>query len=101
MFINRACVHVVVDYIVIEIQSVSVTLVRSSFIKFAVLSFAASMTESWDEAPAAAEVHLEIKLFNRWSADDVQVNDISLTVSVTGPTCRENLIYVSLLETEG
>lgn len=39
------------------------------------------MTESWDE-PAAPQVELpEIKLFGKWSSEDVQVNDISLTVS--------------------
>ena len=42
------------------------------------------MADAWDEssAPAVAEVAVEVKLFNRWSADDVQVNDISLTVSI-------------------
>ncbi len=39
------------------------------------------MAENWDEPAPAAEVP-EIKLFNKWSSDDVQVNDISLTVSV-------------------
>ena len=41
------------------------------------------MEESWDEPAnlAVAEVP-EIKLFGRWSADDVQVSDISLTVSM-------------------
>lgn len=39
------------------------------------------MAESWDEpAPVTAELP-EIKLFNKWSSDDVQVSDISLTVS--------------------
>ncbi len=39
--------------------------------------------EEWDAEPAnlrVAEVP-EIKLFGRWSADDIQVSDISLTVS--------------------
>ena len=36
--------------------------------------------ENWDDAPAVAEVP-EIKLFGKWSADEVQVSDISLTVS--------------------
>jgi len=37
------------------------------------------MAESWDEpAPAVAELP-EIKLFGKWSSDDVQVSDISLT----------------------
>jgi len=39
---------------------------------------------SWDEeesnAPAAIEVQ-EIKLFGKWNPSDVQVSDISLTVS--------------------
>jgi len=36
------------------------------------------MAESWDDAPAVAEAP-EIKLFGRWSTQEVQVNDISLT----------------------
>ncbi|XP_069121315.1 small ribosomal subunit protein uS7 [Argopecten irradians] len=37
------------------------------------------MAESWDEpAPVTAELP-EIKLFGKWSSDDVQVSDISLT----------------------
>ena len=39
------------------------------------------MTDSWDDAPAVAEVP-EIKLFGKWSSDEVQVSDISLTVSI-------------------
>ena len=40
------------------------------------------MTESWDEpAPTTAELP-EIKLFGKWSSDEVQVSDISLTVSI-------------------
>lgn len=41
--------------------------------------------ENWDEqapvapAPVVAELP-EIKLFGKWSTDDVQVSDISLTV---------------------
>lgn len=38
------------------------------------------MAENWDEAAPAVELP-EIKLFGKWSSDDVQVNDISLTVS--------------------
>uniref|UniRef100_A0A674EJ79 Ribosomal protein S5 n=1 Tax=Salmo trutta TaxID=8032 RepID=A0A674EJ79_SALTR len=34
-------------------------------------------TESWETAPAVAETP-EIKLFGKWSTDDVQINDISL-----------------------
>jgi len=41
------------------------------------------MTEEWSENPAVggASEPLEIKLFGRWSSSDVQVSDISLTVS--------------------
>lgn len=39
------------------------------------------MAENWDETgPVVAELP-EIKLFNKWSSDEVQVSDISLTVS--------------------
>ncbi|CDQ91369.1 unnamed protein product [Oncorhynchus mykiss] len=34
-------------------------------------------SESWETAPAVAETP-EIKLFGKWSTDDVQINDISL-----------------------
>ena len=40
--------------------------------------------EEWDAEPTnlrVAEVP-EIKLFGRWSADDIQVSDISLTVGI-------------------
>lgn len=40
-----------------------------------------SVTE-WETAPAVAESP-EIKLFGKWSTDDVQINDISLQVSST------------------
>ncbi|NP_001292305.1 40S ribosomal protein S5 [Crassostrea angulata] len=36
------------------------------------------MTENWDEPAPAVELP-EIKLFGKWSSDDVQVSDISLT----------------------
>lgn len=37
--------------------------------------------DNWDEqAPVVAELP-EIKLFGKWSTEDVQVSDISLTVS--------------------
>jgi hypothetical protein len=41
------------------------------------------MAEEWSESPAVggAAEPLEIKLFGRWSSSDVQVSDISLTVS--------------------
>jgi len=46
----------------------------------------AIMSDDWgvDESPVvvAPEVQ-DIKLFGKWSTDDVQVSDISLTVSVT------------------
>uniref|UniRef100_A0A8C2ZDB3 Small ribosomal subunit protein uS7 n=1 Tax=Cyclopterus lumpus TaxID=8103 RepID=A0A8C2ZDB3_CYCLU len=35
----------------------------------------------WETAPAVAESP-EIKLFGKWSTDDVQINDISLQVSI-------------------
>ncbi|KAG7261891.1 hypothetical protein CRUP_006307 [Coryphaenoides rupestris] len=35
------------------------------------------LTETWETAPAVAESP-EIKLFGKWSTDDVQINDISL-----------------------
>ena len=43
--------------------------------------------ENWDEqaAPVVAELP-EIKVFGKWSTDDVQVSDISLTVSTTSET---------------
>lgn len=41
------------------------------------------MTENWDEPAPAVELP-EIKLFGKWSSDDVQVSDISLTVSLDG-----------------
>nr|XP_034302440.1 40S ribosomal protein S5-like [Crassostrea gigas] len=37
-----------------------------------------TMTENWDEPAPAVELP-EIKLFGKWSSDDVQVSDISLT----------------------
>lgn len=44
------------------------------------------MTENWDESgPVVAEIP-EVKLFDKWSSDDVQVSDISLTVSNVIPT---------------
>ena len=46
--------------------------------------------ENWDEqAPAVAELP-EIKLFGKWSTDDVQVSDISLTVSRTSEPSHQN-----------
>ena len=41
------------------------------------------MAESWDDsAPAQVADLPEIKLFGKWSSEDVQVSDISLTVSI-------------------
>jgi hypothetical protein len=42
------------------------------------------LPEEWSESPAVGggAEPLEIKLFGRWSSSDVQVSDISLTVSV-------------------
>lgn len=42
------------------------------------------MTESWDDAtpaPVTAELP-DIKLFGKWSSHEVEVSDMSLTVSV-------------------
>lgn len=38
------------------------------------------LVTDWETAPAVAETP-EIKLFGKWSTDDVQINDISLQVS--------------------
>merc|ERR1711976_805123 len=38
-----------------------------------------TMSESWDEPAAVVAEVPEVKLFGKWSSDDVQVNDISLT----------------------
>ena len=41
------------------------------------------MAENWDEPAAAQVAELpEIKLFGKWSSEDVQVADISLAVSL-------------------
>lgn len=44
--------------------------------------FIVKMAEDWEAAPAVAETP-EIKLFGKWSTDDVQINDISLQVCLT------------------
>merc|ERR1712088_156276 len=45
-------------------------------------SFSKMAEENWGDEPAAVEAVVaeipEIKLFNKWSADDVQIGDISL-----------------------
>lgn len=43
-------------------------------------SYKSPVTTEWETAPAVAETP-EIKLFGKWSTDDVQINDISLQVS--------------------
>ncbi len=49
------------------------------------------MAEDWDEVAVEATetTTVEVKLFGKWSSDEVTVNDISLTVSlipvVSGP----------------
>ncbi|CAL8365762.1 unnamed protein product [Arctogadus glacialis] len=44
---------------------------------FILTCFLLVTTETWETAPAVAESP-EIKLFGKWSTDDVQINDISL-----------------------
>ena len=62
------------------------------FISFIDLSL--QMSENWDDPsmPAAAPVaDVEVKLFGKWSSEDVQVGDISLAVSeyvFSSRTCR-------------
>ncbi|MGH0143117.1 UNVERIFIED_CONTAM: hypothetical protein FKN15_053210 [Acipenser sinensis] len=46
------------------------------------------MTE-WENAPAAVAESPEIKLFGKWSTDDVQINDISLQMLCS---CRKRLL---------
>ena len=41
----------------------------------------AETTENWDDQTAPVAEPPEIKLFGKWSTEDVQVSDISLTVS--------------------
>uniref|UniRef100_A0A8D3C0S0 Small ribosomal subunit protein uS7 n=1 Tax=Scophthalmus maximus TaxID=52904 RepID=A0A8D3C0S0_SCOMX len=48
----------------------------------------------WETAPAVAETP-EIKLFGKWSTDDVQINDISLQVSSSSPTASD---YIAVKE---
>uniref|UniRef100_A0A8C8DX85 Small ribosomal subunit protein uS7 n=1 Tax=Oryzias sinensis TaxID=183150 RepID=A0A8C8DX85_9TELE len=53
----------------------------------------------WETAPAVAETP-EIKLFGKWSTDDVQINDISLQVSTRGPITIAVLLqdYIAVKE---
>ena len=39
------------------------------------------MADDWGETAVEEAPSVEIKLFGRWNADDVQINDISLAVS--------------------
>lgn len=55
--------------------------------------FKSSVTE-WETAPAVAETP-EIKLFGKWSTDDVQINDISLQVSNRDICCLCQLCITS------
>lgn len=54
----------------------------------------------WDEkeagapAPAATEIEVQdVKLFGKWNPDEVQVSDISLTVSLV---CFEKIDYFTV-----
>lgn len=38
------------------------------------------MADSFMDEPVVAEVHAEVKLFGKWSPDEVQVKEISLQV---------------------
>ncbi len=64
------------------------------------------MEENWDDAPVqgfteqpitAAPDLPEIKLFGRWSCDDVQISDMSLEVRTV---CRTEFVLVELLYVE-
>ena len=52
---------------------------------------AVATEDTWTDTVAAAAEPLEIKLFGRWSSSDVQVSDISLTVSVKYADCWPHL----------
>lgn len=39
--------------------------------------------ETWEDSGALASEIPEIKLFGKWTSEDLQVSDISLTVSLT------------------
>ncbi len=51
------------------------------------------MAEDWEAAPAVAESP-EIKLFGKWSTEDVQINDISLQVCVHGHSFLWEMIFI-------
>ena len=42
------------------------------------------MADDWGDAIPVEPPTVEIKLFGKWSSDEVHVNDISLTVCVGG-----------------
>lgn len=50
-----------------------------SLLYFHLRFFISCRMTDWETAPAVAETP-EIKLFGKWSTDDVQINDISLQV---------------------
>ncbi|KAK1151719.1 40S ribosomal protein S5-like [Acipenser oxyrinchus oxyrinchus] len=51
---------------------------RPSFLADIVETDSAHKMTEWENAPAAVAESPEIKLFGKWSTDDVQINDISL-----------------------
>ncbi len=51
------------------------------------------MAEDWEAVPAVAESP-EIKLFGKWSTDDVQINDISLQVCFHGHYFLWELLFI-------
>ena len=53
---------------------------------------AVASTESWEETVAPASEIPEIKLFGKWASEDVQVSDISLTVSTHWPAVHRWMI---------
>ena len=55
------------------------------------------MAETWDEPVVNTEVP-EIKLFGKWSSEDVQVSDISLTVSISPSVHFQNVSHKNLEE---
>lgn len=62
----------------------SKTLFKNTVEFFVCKIFSAPSVTDWETAPAVAETP-EIKLFGKWSTDDVQINDISLQVAVRTP----------------
>ena len=71
MFINKKHHYILILFTGVLVVSVFDGVIRS---------------DDWgvDESPVVVSPEVQdIKLFAKWSADDVQVSDISLTVSVT------------------